>query len=326
MITFGIINYNNSPYIAQCVNSALNQSLPPSEILIVDDASTDNSKEIIELLQNENSAKKIRAIYLETNSGDPYVPINTIIENTNNPYLFLLASDDYVYPNCLQQLYETITSKTLDFTTGGILLVNNEGKPQESWEIPNVSPRQVVWHVFNTGGSGLLTTVGLYRTEFLKTHGYIKQNGVESDVLNVLHFIKNNYRYKILQEPMIAYRQHDGNNSKSLKKRTKRVLEIMRYIVNNFDSKIFLKQIPSSNPEQQRWIKIAATYIGVARRYITKDLPTYLNVTETQDELRVLAQPFLAEAIVALKKAEEYGMSYWPEIMNFYEEIEALQI
>src|SRR6478609_4785474 len=42
-VTVVIVNYNKEPYISQCIESVINQSLQPIEIIIVDDGSTDNS-------------------------------------------------------------------------------------------------------------------------------------------------------------------------------------------------------------------------------------------------------------------------------------------
>lgn len=42
-----INNYNNGPYLQECVDSALDQTLPPDEVIVYDDGSTDNSLEIL---------------------------------------------------------------------------------------------------------------------------------------------------------------------------------------------------------------------------------------------------------------------------------------
>ncbi len=54
-----IANYNNAKYITETIESCLKQTYPKKEIIVVDDASTDNSVEIIKKYTNENSIKLI---------------------------------------------------------------------------------------------------------------------------------------------------------------------------------------------------------------------------------------------------------------------------
>ena len=58
-ISIIIPNYNKEKYIEKCVNSVLEQSYMPKEIIIVDDCSTDNSRRIIEKLAKENETIKL---------------------------------------------------------------------------------------------------------------------------------------------------------------------------------------------------------------------------------------------------------------------------
>ena len=60
LITIYITNFNYANYIDKAIKSVLNQSYKNFEIIIVDDASEDNSKEI---LKNYESNKKISIIY-----------------------------------------------------------------------------------------------------------------------------------------------------------------------------------------------------------------------------------------------------------------------
>lgn len=329
MITVGIINYNKAKYIEECIYSAINQSKPPKRIIIVDDCSTDNSKEKIEAIKNTNTSKvKITSIYLPENSGDPAKPINTIIEKTSSEFLFLIASDDFLYEGCLETLYKESQSRRYDFVVPGLILTNEEGYPQERWASTDLSPTQIVQKVWATGGSGHMSTVGLYATSFLSRVGYIKYNGVESDTLNTLNYIKHQCKYKIIQDPLVAYRQHPGNNSKNLEKRVKRTLTIMQFIVDNFPPKIYLKPttMPSGGKEQYLEIVTALYYIEVAKLYIENKLPTYLQVKLSKEELTKIAQPFLEEATKHLKKAENLGEQHWIGIIDAYSEIEKLRI
>ena len=66
-ISIIIPNYNKEKYIEKCVNSVLEQSYMPKEIIIVDDCSTDNSRRIIEKLAKENET--IKLICPKTNGG-----------------------------------------------------------------------------------------------------------------------------------------------------------------------------------------------------------------------------------------------------------------
>ena len=58
-----IPNYNNGTFLRQCIDSVLNQSFKDFEIILVDDVSTDNSREIIK--EYEERYYNIKAILLE---------------------------------------------------------------------------------------------------------------------------------------------------------------------------------------------------------------------------------------------------------------------
>lgn len=58
-----IPNYNNGAFLRQCIDSVLNQSFKDFEIILVDDVSTDNSREIIK--EYEERHYNIKAILLE---------------------------------------------------------------------------------------------------------------------------------------------------------------------------------------------------------------------------------------------------------------------
>lgn len=81
--------YNCSKYIGETIESVLNQTYKNFEMIIVDDASTDNTEEVV----NSYHDKRIKYVKLKTNSG-PAVARNTAMELAKGKYMAFLDSDD----------------------------------------------------------------------------------------------------------------------------------------------------------------------------------------------------------------------------------------
>ena len=89
-----IPNYNKEKYLNKCIESVLNQSLQPDEIIVVDDVSTDNSRTILKELQDKHAI--VRAIFLEQNGGVSNAR-NVGLMNAETEYVTFLDSDDYYF-------------------------------------------------------------------------------------------------------------------------------------------------------------------------------------------------------------------------------------
>ena len=94
-----INNYNNAPFLEECLESVLQQERPADEIIVVDDGSTDASREILERYNNTPSVK----IIYQENQGQTKA-VATAIEHAQGDILFLLDGDDIYYPNHLAAL------------------------------------------------------------------------------------------------------------------------------------------------------------------------------------------------------------------------------
>lgn len=89
-----IPNYNNERYISKCIDSVLMQTYPIEEIIIYDDASTDNS---VEILRNyTEKSDKIKVIYGKDNIGVSYARMRAI-EEAVGEYVTTLDADDYYW-------------------------------------------------------------------------------------------------------------------------------------------------------------------------------------------------------------------------------------
>ncbi|MDM5272399.1 glycosyltransferase family 2 protein [Sulfurovum sp. zt1-1] len=93
-------SYNSEKYIAQTIESVLNQTYTEWEMIIVDDRSTDNSDALIERYAQKE--ERIKYIVLEENSG-PAVARNRAIKEAQGRYIAFLDADDLWAPQKLEK-------------------------------------------------------------------------------------------------------------------------------------------------------------------------------------------------------------------------------
>ncbi len=91
--------YNGAAYITQAIESVLNQTLPPGEIIVIDDGSTDDGAAIVEKIAQEHPIKILR----KPNGGQASAR-NFGIANSNCDLIALLDQDDVWYCNHLEVL------------------------------------------------------------------------------------------------------------------------------------------------------------------------------------------------------------------------------
>ncbi len=95
--------YNVERYIDKCLKSLVNQTLEDIEIIIVNDGSTDKSKEKIQKYIEKYSAK---IKYFEKENGGLSVARNYGMRFAKGEYIGFLDSDDYVEKNMYEEMYK----------------------------------------------------------------------------------------------------------------------------------------------------------------------------------------------------------------------------
>lgn len=100
MLSVIIPNYNHAEYLGGALDSVLAQSLPPDEIIVVDDGSTDRSVEIIEEYRRRD--RRIVLLKNDCNRGVCY-SVRRGIEASRGDLLYGLAADDLVLPEFFLQ-------------------------------------------------------------------------------------------------------------------------------------------------------------------------------------------------------------------------------
>lgn len=127
MVSVILPNYNHATYLVQRIDSILAQTHQDFELIILDDCSTDHSRNIIEQYRNHNKVAII--LYNEQNSGSPFTQWKKGLEHCRGEWVWIAESDDYADPYFL----ETLINKAQKYPSVGICysdsnIVDAEGR------------------------------------------------------------------------------------------------------------------------------------------------------------------------------------------------------
>jgi glycosyltransferase involved in cell wall biosynthesis len=114
-----IPNYNHAAFLKERIESILNQTYTDYELIILDDCSTDNSRDIIEQYRLHPKVSHIE--YNETNTGSPFRQWQKGIEMAKGEWIWIAESDDDAEPAFL----ETLLSCIQKYPTAGIIYSNS---------------------------------------------------------------------------------------------------------------------------------------------------------------------------------------------------------
>lgn len=117
--------YNTQKYIKKCLESLANQTLQDFEIIVVNDGSTDNSKQIIKEFQNQKKIKNF--IYVEKENGGLSDARNFGVKKATGKYITFLDSDDYIDKDLYKNLQKSM-DEDADLIKFKMQTVNEQGK------------------------------------------------------------------------------------------------------------------------------------------------------------------------------------------------------
>lgn len=243
--------YNCKNYVAQAIDSVLSQTFTDFELIIVDNASTDGTLEIIARYTDS----RIRLIRNKTNLGLE-ANWNKSVREAKGEYIKLLPADDFLYPLCLERQVKAFENSG-DFDLSLVVcardIVNPAGKKLLTRKFPgaeaNITGQYAIRRVLRSG-TNLLGEPGaiLFKRTILEKTGVF--NGVLSYVIDVHLWLRMLLlgNLHIIPEPYCAFRLSSGSTS----------LELATLQSKHFIS--FINDMAKDNRFGVRWID---KYIGV---------------------------------------------------------------
>ena len=224
--------YNTESYLIKCLDSVINQTYCNLEIILVDDGSTDGSKQIIEDYEKKDS--RIVAVY-KKNAGVANAR-NTGLQISTGEYIGFVDSDDWIEPDMYQELVRVVKSERIDIVSGNYYF----DKGEEQVVAKNLKPisrevfdkNQLLEYVFmrdSYKGLAAYPWNKIFRRDILRNNDqyitYEDKYKIGEDVLWFAHVSLKCETSKYVDKPLYHYVQRNDSavHSTNLEKQMHRI-------------------------------------------------------------------------------------------------------
>jgi glycosyltransferase involved in cell wall biosynthesis len=227
--------YNGEKYINQAIESVLEQTYTNYEIIVVDDGSTDNSKQILSPYFD-----KIKYIY-QKNQGVAAAR-NKGLEIATGDYIAFLDQDDYWLENKLERQINCFQSlPQISIIHSGWYRVNENNQIKgkiEPWnQVPLLDLKNWLWWK-----PVLLGAMMFRRRDILQVGGLDTNFKQVCDLELVLNLTLAGYKTTWLKEITLFYREHDRNDSLNTRVQAEESIQVLDKFFSAPNLSIQIKQ------------------------------------------------------------------------------------
>ena len=213
IISIVIPIYNSAKYLPEAIDSVLRQSYQKVEIIIVDDGSTDNTRQVVEKYMKKYP-DKIKCFHQE-NKG-PSAARNKGIQESKGKYIAFLDADDMwlegYLSKCIKCLIEkecelVMTDNYIDIYDKDNKFIDRQYKSRENYLGNENKLYEILFQRFQKGFSGEIRIV-LKKSCFDKIGFFDEKLRILEDWELWLRIAKENLKIGYIQEPLFIYRRH----------------------------------------------------------------------------------------------------------------------
>jgi len=231
--------FNAQNFIAETIESVIDQTYQNWEMIIVDDCSTDNSRDIVKKYEVKDS--RIKLIELEVNFGGPARPRNVGLDISKGDYLAFLDADDVWLENKLQVQISEMLVNNLDFTSTDSKFIDDNSidtiinKHKIVIFFKKIKRKATLSDVIK--GNFIRASSAIVSKNFIAKFDENKDFiGVEDVYLWMKILNEKNVRYKYITDKLIKYRVSSTSLSErgaNQKQAIKANLCILKFILDN---------------------------------------------------------------------------------------------
>ena len=208
---FSIIipTYNYAHFLSRAIDSCISQEGEDWEIIVVDDGSTDNTKDILEPYIVRR-AHPIR--YIIQNNLGPSAARNTGIRYANGNYLLFLDADDALLPYSLLKFRNSLSChNNIDFLFGGYITIDNDNNKKKHFAKRLSNDRSVNFSRFLRKKMGdIATGTALFHKKIFDTLRFPENIRNNEDIVLIAQVFAL-YRCASFPDPVLIVHRHEDS-------------------------------------------------------------------------------------------------------------------
>jgi GT2 family glycosyltransferase len=325
-----IPTFNRGDFLAECLDSLQSQTLPPSQIIVVNDGSTDRSLDALIPYRD-------RIEYMETRQRGKPAALNAGLERVTGDYLWIFDDDDVALPDALARFVEPLErhpehgfSYSTYYYTANRPEDNRIGAIMDESRIPDVRERGFLIPLLESnflGGATLFARtscyarVGNFDTRLIRSQDYEMAIRIARQFTGI----------RIAGSATFHYRQHGGLRG-SAHDRFQTGTRFRKWL--EYDQMIFRDLYRQMPLDEYLWPGVSPEN-GVRQAHLQRlaILASKLLMPEIRDELGVIAElpdrtPLSAQERQIVRRIIFYHPFYLQESVNehfeFFDEIRRL--
>lgn len=200
--------YNAEQFVAEAIDSILNQTYTHFELLILNDASTDKTEQIV--LEKQRLDPRIKYFINEQNSGLSKTK-NKLIPFAQGEYIALTDADDINAPERFEKQVAILNAhKDTHIVGSAVNLINTKGVVCDTWHYPTEDAE--IKKGLETSTT-IANPVAMFRRQVFFTIGGYDERLVICEDWDFYYRASKHFNFKNIAESLLFYRFHETNTS-----------------------------------------------------------------------------------------------------------------
>jgi glycosyltransferase involved in cell wall biosynthesis/ADP-heptose:LPS heptosyltransferase/predicted SAM-dependent methyltransferase/predicted O-methyltransferase YrrM len=267
--------YNGADYIGQAIESVLTQDYSSFEIIVIDDGSTDNTREIVQGYHDG----RVRCLH-QQNKGVSHAR-NFGIRNAKGQFIMPLDADDMMAPAFISKhLAEFEKHPEADLVYSDVLLIDEAGHPITAMKMPEYQDRRhMIRDLFRAGHPVVPFRLGIRRSVFDKIGFYDETLLVGEDYDMIRRFVKAALNAHHLGEPLHLRRMQPSSLTRthSAPKAQSHFSVVKRFCETFTHEELFpdvpWHEMPADVRQLQAKCLVVVAYLGMGQDFVKSNAP-----------------------------------------------------
>ncbi|RYZ21518.1 MAG: glycosyltransferase [Chitinophagaceae bacterium] len=234
--------YNASAFLREAIDSVVRQTFTDWELIVVDDCSTDNSRQIVETYSDQ----RIRPLYRAQNGG-VVAATNDGLHAARGEYIAIMHADDISHSERLVSEVAWLDAHPEHAVVAAFIeMINESGTPCGTWSLDRsvTSPAAIRSHMLVE--NCIAHSSVLMRGEVVRRYGYDagqqKKGFAVEDYGLWLELLSDGYAFGKIERTLLYYRMHQQSATSTHLRRNN------PYLINYETKKMYLHRVQAKRP------------------------------------------------------------------------------